>query len=348
MGVKAEQMEVLLQAAASDEPETQTLLDEMIVEHATPIIFKVVGQRLSSAPAQYSGMVKAETEDIYQIIVLKLLQRLREMLDSTSPEITDLKSYVAVIAHNVCNDVLRERAPERQRLKHKLRHLLECHPDFALWHVDDETVCGFSKLTGEATSLRAMHFSQLGAISREFREQCLTNADPNHLPLSTLITQLFNWLDDAVEFNTLIDLMMRVMGLHEVTRISLDEEERREESVLATNVSFDDPLEARAVLTKLWATLAELPLNQRRTFILMTHDETGESLLHRLLRERIVTPRQIYKTLAFTREQLTSLWDQLPLDTARAAEEQGVTKEMIRKWRHRALQKLRKVIGEES
>ena len=100
-----------------------------------------------------------------------------------------------------------------------------------------------------------------------------------------------------------------------------------------------DP-ELKELLLELWKACCDLPFNQRKAFILTTSDDTGESFLHSIVREQVVTITEIYRALGMAREELISIWDRLPLNTRAAALELGTSMQMIAKWRHRALRKL--------
>src|SRR5205807_7367158 len=87
-------------------------------------------------------------EDLYQEIMTKTVQVLRDLSTSTSsskPEIDNFKQYVGRIATNVCINFIRAKSPARWRLKNNLRDVQNRQPEFALWKVGTENsrrTCG--------------------------------------------------------------------------------------------------------------------------------------------------------------------------------------------------------------
>ncbi|HKX30688.1 MAG TPA: hypothetical protein VJ302_23565 [Blastocatellia bacterium] len=325
----------------SIEKNRRATLDELISVEADPIIRKVLLHRLNLyLNSRGRNLGQPEAEDLYQTVILKLVAGLgAENAELLAQDLGQIHSYVATIAHNVCNDFLRMKYPERNRLKIRLRDLMRRYPGFACWIVESQLLCGLHHWTGRVESARA------ATLIAELNQEEAGESDLNRLslmklPLSGLVVELFNRCEGPIEIDRLVQIIIKVQGLEERPEASLDGDDLSEGQLADTRETFCEQVELRELLRRLWAVAFELPLNQRKTFIFTSSDYTGESLLHRILREQIVTITQIYQALEMTREQLISLWDRLPLDASATAAELGTSIHMVAKWRHRALKRL--------
>src|SRR5687768_2192042 len=118
---RAVQSDELLQSflQATDEAEAQSLMARLISECADPVIKEIIGYKMR-APFD-----KAETEDIYNNVVMSLLTRLRACKrQSETDSIHNFRSYVATISYHACANLLREKYPQRHILKNRLRYFL--------------------------------------------------------------------------------------------------------------------------------------------------------------------------------------------------------------------------------
>ena len=123
---------------ASDESERQQHLDELLLVHAAPVVRQALRRRLGFHVDQRGlNPYNQDAQDLYQEIMSKIVQALHDLRGpATKTDIQNLKQYVARIATNACNDVLRTKSPARARLKNNLRFLLTHHRDFAVWKIE--------------------------------------------------------------------------------------------------------------------------------------------------------------------------------------------------------------------
>src|SRR5689334_196569 len=118
---------------ATDEAESQRLFAKLISEHADTVIKEIIKYKLRLS------LVHSDAEDVYGEILLQILAELREFKKSPKNRpIKDFKSYVATIAYHTCYEYLREKYPQRSRLKDRLRYLLSHHKSFAMWEGNQE------------------------------------------------------------------------------------------------------------------------------------------------------------------------------------------------------------------
>jgi RNA polymerase sigma factor (sigma-70 family) len=323
-------------------------LDELIVVYADPIIKKILLYRLNFyLGSRGTGINQPEAEDLYQTVLLKLVSCFRsDGADAMAQDVCRINSYVATVTHNVCNDFLRMKYPERNRLKNKLRDLMRRHPDFTCWIVENQTLCGLRGWTGRPESQKAARL--LSGLNGDEEDGTTGKPDLRDLvdiPLTGLITELFNRCEGPIEIDRLVHTVAKVQGIEDRLNASPAARDVSELQIADPKEGSYTHLELRELLHRLWTAASKLPLKQKRAFVFTSHDYSGESLLHRILREQIVTITQIYNSLEMTRDELVSIWGRLPMDALATAAELGTSTQMVAKWRHRALRKLSIEIG---
>jgi hypothetical protein len=323
-------------------------IDDLIASYADPIIKKIILQKMGLySNSAWKSIIRYESEDLYQTVLMKLVG----VLGSKHPSFLDqnpdeIKRYVATVAYNVCNDFIRERYPERHRLKDKLRDLLKRHPDFSYWYIADRLLCGFSNWIGRTESSKVAtlicYLDENGIVTEL---EGLNVKDLVGFRFSKLIAELFCWFDGPIEIEHLVYITAKLQGVRDEPIESIDNEDFPVWKIADYTNTCYERVEVRELLHRFWGGICTLPLTQRKTILITCFDHTGESLLHSLIYEKIVAISQIYQVLAMTREELISIWDKLPMDTSTAALELGTNNRMIAKWRHRALKKLAAICG---
>jgi len=112
-------------------------LEKLLTEHAEPVIRRVVRKQ---------GYSVEDEEDVRGHAILQVIERLRALRTSSAGSpLDDFCSYVAAIASNSCNRLLRVRYPMRWSLKNRVRYLLIHRPDFFLrGDLHEGWVCGLT------------------------------------------------------------------------------------------------------------------------------------------------------------------------------------------------------------
>jgi DNA-directed RNA polymerase specialized sigma24 family protein len=155
--------------SAKDVAESERQLAILLAEHAEARIKNIIMARLHFYFNNYER--HPDFEDLYSEVKTKLVTYLGEL--KAAPTIRpckDFRGYVAAIAHNACNDYLRQLYPARARLYKQVRDLLQAHPDFAIWRTKDENnrrdwMCGFdSWQEAKSTSKSTDWLQQSGSI----------------------------------------------------------------------------------------------------------------------------------------------------------------------------------------
>ncbi|MGH9971492.1 MAG: RNA polymerase sigma factor [Pyrinomonadaceae bacterium] len=332
---------------ASDESERQECLDDLLMVHAAPVVRQALRRRLGFYVDQRGiNPHNQDAEDLYQEIMSKIVQALHELKNpSAKTDIQNLKQYVARIASNACNDVLRTKSPSRARLKNNLRFLLTNHRDFAVWKIDGETLSGFAMWRDTSNSLSSQR--ELFDIEERlpgFRSTRFRNENIKQVPLATIVAELFEWIGSPVELDALVNVVATLLDVKDHPVESLDDHTLAyvETRIADSTLHSSSRLEEQALLRSLWQALRELSTQQRDVFCFGFEDQAGRDLFTVLLEAEVVTFRELAKELARSTETIVALWSKMPMDDEDIAVEMKTTRAQVYKWRFRALERLRK------
>lgn len=327
----------------ANETERQQLLHKLLLHEAAPLIRKVLRQRLGFyVNPKGANPQQPEAENLYQDILTKLLQRSQEwMADVEKNAIHNYRNLAITIATNACHDHLRAKAPNRARLKNKLRELFARHRDFKLWQgATQEQLCGFTVWEGTAKSSTAMEQIRKWQIFPD--SFSASDVDMQRLSFTKLVAEVLQQADGPVELEALTKLLTTLLGTQDQPLESLDEEQAESHwhpPDPATNAELR--LEGRATLKLFWEEIRQLPTQQRAAVCLSMMDQNGNDLFSILLEAEAVPWTQLASDLALSHTEFIELLRQLPMDNAGVAEYLGTTRTNVNKWRWRGLQQLR-------
>lgn len=292
-----------------DPRDAERLRDRLVREEALGVIRAVVGARFRSE--------REEVDDVCNDVVVQLLGRLRTLRDDDdAAPIVSFRNYVAMVAHRACDARLRERHPERHRLRNRIRYVLTHRNEFFLRDDGREWRCG---LTRDRERADATH--RLPVESRTY----------DGLHGAALIATLERCFRDAggpVELEALVSLLAH--GL-DAPRLELRDSE---------NATAAIPIEQQSSLRKLWAELVQLPRAQRVALLFNLRSEDGEEVLSLLPLTGIASLFDIAAALELEPRVLAELWNDLPLADARIAEMLGLTRQQVINLRKSARERL--------
>ncbi|HWC99820.1 MAG TPA: hypothetical protein VG456_23830 [Candidatus Sulfopaludibacter sp.] len=314
MGTETELLRSYLDAP--DAAQAEALLAALIFDAASPVIRRTVGRRLMSAPEQ-------DREDVAGDVILDLVSRLQRLKESGDVPIERFTGYVAVAAHNGCDQYLRHRYPQRHRLKNRLRYLLTKTPNFDLWEDPERGwICGRPAWRERPPlPLDPEVISRLGARER---------------PPQQLLGELFNQVGGPVEFDALTATFAVFWGV----RDSVSSLEFEEHSVVAPEPSAEASLSQKQNLERLWTQIVDLPLPQRTALLLNLRDATGGSVLWMLPTAGIASVRAIADLVGIAAEEFAALWARLPLSDLDIGERLGLARQQVINLRQAARQRL--------
>src|SRR4030095_14231390 len=109
------------------------LMEEIICQHARPIIKRVVASKLNVGRGRYDSIEWQEQEDIAEEVVVQLIRHLSGMRGAGADAFGSFENYVATAAYNACSNYLRRKYPERSRLRNRLRYILSHHEQLGMW-----------------------------------------------------------------------------------------------------------------------------------------------------------------------------------------------------------------------
>ncbi|MBL8208112.1 MAG: hypothetical protein JNM09_28015 [Blastocatellia bacterium] len=338
-----------LRVTTSNEAEREQILHDLLLHEAAPLIRKVLRQRLGLyVNQQGANPQQPEAENLYQDILIKLLQRSQDWLeDAEKHAIHNYRNLVITMATNACHDYLRAKAPNRARLKNKLRELCARHRDFKIWPGEaNEQLCGFTVWEGEAKSRTAME--QIRRWQDFPGSFSVAEEDLQRLSFTKLVAEVLQQTGGPVELEALTKLLTILLGTQDHPLESLEQEQEESDWQPvdpATNAEL--LLEGRATLQRLWEEIKQLPAQQRMAVCLSLMDQNGNDLFSILLEAEAVRWTQLAEDLALSPEEFIALLRQLPMDNTGVAAYLGATRAHVNKWRWRGLQQLRACLQKE-
>jgi DNA-directed RNA polymerase specialized sigma24 family protein len=291
-------------------------IERLLVDVAAPLIRKIVSR-------SGGGCLPADVADLESTISLRLLHKLRRVAASPTEGIEDLERYVATVSYNVVNDYLRRRFPERTRHKNRLRYVLTHDPRLALWNAPMGPVGGLKKWEGSVTAATAVTLEprQTTAKMRD-RER---PADALHA--------LFSAFGAPVVLETLVDHTAMLWDVSLVAaEVSLDHEQE----------AVPLQMERRDLLRALWSEIERLPPMQRKALLLNLRGEETGNVVALVVLTGTARLDDVAAALEMTGEQLSEIWNDLPLDDLRIAALLDVTRQQVINLRRSARERLQR------
>jgi RNA polymerase sigma factor (sigma-70 family) len=332
---------------ATDESERQQHLDELLLLYAAPIVRITLRHRLGlSVSLTGTNPSNQRAQDLYQDIMLRIVQALNDL--KSSPEnrrIIDFRKYVRLVATNVCRDYLRSRSPARRRLRDNIRLILARHPDFALWQTKGPYVCGFAVWQERGTPLQPWQRQDqmLDEEIEAFRSATYPRQHPTRLPVSKVLSDLFEWTDAPIYLDTVVKILTRLLDVKDDSVEAFDEEsEASLEASFSREIQDAQSLiEEKELLRRAWQAVKRLPGEQRDAYCLLFHDERGWDFFSLLIEAEIVTLVELSQVLGRSPKEINRLRSQMPMDGPTAAAELNVPRPQVNKWRFLALKRVR-------
>jgi RNA polymerase sigma factor (sigma-70 family) len=316
--------ELLARWIRETDPDRAFLLFEtLVVDHADPLVRRMVRSRLRSSP---------EAEDVAQKVLLALIVRLERVKDENDTQaVRNFEPYVASMARNACHEYFREKHPERHRLTLKLRYLARHSASIAIWDADGREVCGLARHRGR---------HPIEDLSRVRADRA--TADATRLSLEELTTSLLRAADAPLSFDDLVEVVADRLNLAERRHQSFETEDAED----APRRQVRDPaptIEARLseveYLRQLWTEIGLLPLQQRTALLLNLNESIGGDLAV-FDHAGIATIEEIGGVVGVPALVFAELWKELPLDDTRLAQQLGISVQAVANRRSSARQRL--------
>ena len=334
---------------ARNEIESESLLARLVYEYADPIIKRILKRKLSVsltlADRSYNNQTALEiVSDVHALLLAQLHYLKRQ---SAAASINNFRGYVAIKTYSAYNAYLRQKHPQRWRLKNRLRYLCSHQPAFALWaNAEGEWLCGLASWRDGA--LDAVSMQRRGQLRdyllgpdnlRLLDEGCAASE-----PVGALMT-VFNSVGCPVELDELVNVMAELWDLSEPTETTEfrgAEIGQTDRDIVDPHASTDITLNQRFYLQRLWSEILQLPPRQRAALLLNLRDEQGGGVLALLPLIDIASMGTIAQALDMPEGQLAKLWYDLPLDDAVIAQMLGGKRQQVINLRKAARARLRR------
>jgi RNA polymerase sigma factor (sigma-70 family) len=299
------------------------ILETLIVNHADPLVRRIVRSRLRPTP---------DADDVAQKALLALIARLDRMKGEKEPlEVRNFEAYVASLARNACNEYFRSRSPERHRLTLKLRYLARHSRTIALWEMEGRDVCGLTRDRGRPP---LEDLSRIDAPSGR--------VDTQRLAFEDLTAAVLRAAGGPLLFDDLVQVVSAWSNLEEPRYQAIEPEDADEDSpkeLADRRLSAEARMNEVEYLRKLWREIIELPLPQRKALLLNLNESIGGDLgVFDYL--GIATIEQMAVAIEMPPLAFAELWNQLPLDDARIARDLGISTQAVSNRRSSARQRL--------
>ncbi len=298
---------------ATDGPDGEALLEELICVHAEPIVRRVVATRLRGD----------HTGDVCNDVLADLIFRLRGLkLKPSDGPIADFEAYCATAAYHGCNQFFRQRYPQRARLRNRLHYLFKSHPRLALWNRQGEVTCGRSEWCPVSADRHGERpAGRQDAVWASSRQSLL------------VVQEILSMEAGHMPFERLVDQVAARSGI-------IDQSTAYQPDIAQNRPSVETRLALRQQLNWLWSEVAQLPRAQRVALLLSLRDENGSPALPLLPVTGVASVRSIAALLEIEPEQLAEMWPHLPVDDLAIGERLGLRRQQVINLRKSARERL--------
>jgi hypothetical protein len=315
-------------AARVPDEDPDTLLERLLVM-AQPVATRIVRRHLGSL------CTPADAAELANEAMLELLSRLRALYDAgTSPPNFRFESLTVGVAVNTVHRFHARHIPERNRLRKKLRYLLETGERFRLWQgAEGKAVCA---LAGASEKERLASSADVDRCRESLRNQPV----PAH-PLATLLLEILRTLVRPIELSRLTAIAADFTGIQEPAWSAPENESGESGPQFPAHPapSAGLRLELRERIESMWPEILRLPARQRIALLLSarTPVETVAGLLVDL---GVTSFGQMAVALEMTPEGLAPLWNRLPLEDREIAARLGLERQQVINLRATARERL--------
>jgi len=302
--------------------ESEAVLEQIIVKHAQPLIADIISFKLKVSSSRWGdNHDRHEVEDVSNDVIVRLIRALRNHKSSSRGKpISNLRSYVAMMAYNASDEYLRQKYPKWYSLKNRVRYILTHKAGLALWEGENRKVlCGFSRLRqpsrGESGPLRERRDALESFLFEKFPDTALAQ-----LNSADLVAAILEFANSPLEIDELVTVMAEILGIRSTLPQETEREnprvERHSQLTSGAPAVIAESFDRRQRLQRVWSEILLLPFRQRTALLLNLRDESGGAAIVMLPMLRVATIRQIAEALVIPAEELAEVWGRLPLDDA--------------------------------
>ena len=300
---------------ASDELSRGQELERLLTDEVQPKAQAVLdGYLRSDWP-----LAPQDLEDLRGHITLRVLRKLRAAMVFEEESVQNLEAYVVTLTRNAVRDFMRRRSPERTRMKSRLRYLFTRDDRLAYWVNDNVTLCGLAEWRTQTN-----YETQLSLI-RDHMSRVMENPGE----AADAITSALVKIGSPVRLGDLVNAVVpEPLSVERMPAL---------EAMPQT-----DPVEARQYLQILWREIRDLPQRQQTALLLNLREPGSGNAVILFLVVGIATIDEIAAAVGMTRGGLADIWDQLPFDDLRIAEQLAVNRQQVINLRKSARERLKR------
>jgi hypothetical protein len=292
---------------AADESARASTVDELVAR-AIPLIEAVVSRyaKAFSSPE--------DLRDVQATAMMRLVHRLGDASGQERAPILRFNDFVATLAFNTANDLLRERFPARTRLKNRIRYVLGHSRHVASWRSTRGVAAGLSRWRG----------SEPAAFSED--------VDLPVDDVESALLELFHRAGASILLEDIVDVVARSWNVVET------------EVVPVEPVAAPAPSDDRENLAQLWSEIRTMRTHHRAALLLNLRDRDS-SAIELFILIGVATIDELAAALEMTTEELAAIWNSLPLDDNSIAARLGVTRQQVINFRRAARDRLARRLG---
>jgi len=323
---------------ANTAEEEEPLLIQLLEQHVKPVVKNILRLRLYSSGRDRDRFTE-DFEEAYEEIQLNLLKRLRGCKSHPDNSVASLRGYVAMVAHNACDDYFRKKFPRRRNLKDSIRYCLTTDSNFVLSQDEDKGWMASLAFVDNPSPDPALSANELlESLGRK-----LPGSDLRHLELPDLITVILETQRTAVELDELTAVIARIRDIEDPPAASLDEEGHALSETLPSSEASPAALaEYHEVLKQLWDEIKRLPRRHRVALLCNLRDQEGVNVIMLFPVTGVATFEELAYVLEMPVPDFETLWARLPLDDASLAQFLGITRQQVINLRRSARDRLRR------
>lgn len=321
-----------LAAPAGSLDEEHALRD--LLELAGPVVQSVLRSK-ARQNVLAEPLAESDQQELQGDALLKVVRRVQQAKSDRAAEpIANFSGYVAVITYNTFHAHMRQKYPERQRLRNRIRYVLRTSKRHAVWTTPyGDTLCG-----------RAAWENVRAAAPSNWEAP----ADPSVPPVASVdditppillraLDALFDAAAAPVELDQLVKAAATYLRLPIGSQRSTDLEDV---DLVDAAPSPEQALLGRSALTFLWSEIAALPERQRAALLLNLRDANGAGVISLLIMLAVATFEEVAAAVGMTSDELTAIWNDLPIDDLTIAERFGTTRQQVINLRKSARERL--------
>jgi DNA-directed RNA polymerase specialized sigma24 family protein len=316
-------------AASTPDDDPGTILESLLTGCAQPILNRVVRSRLGSL------YTPADACELASEAMLELLGRLRSLREPGAAANLPFDALAAGVAANTVYRFYARRFPEHNRLRKRLRYVVETGRRFRLWlGSNGASVCGLAAASA-AEAGRIADAADVERCRERLRQRPIAAE-----PLAPLVLEILRTLVRPIDLSRLTALVAEIAGLCEPSWVSPSEGAEDIPGMPADPApSAAIRLELRQRLSRLWPEILLLPVRNRCALLLSARDPSGAALWL-LVDLGVASFREAAGALEMAPEELAGLWNRLPLDDHEIAGRLGLGRQQVINLRSTARERL--------